>query len=94
MRIFVKTEEKRRIVLWVPTFLVFNHLTALLIPSALRKVAEKVAEKTNCPDFRISVSDAAKMVSACYRMRLRHPAMPFVEVKVREKDGERVSVRI
>ena len=90
MRIFVKTEEKHRFVLWLPTFLVFNHLTALLIPSALCKVAEK----TNCPDFRISVSDAAKMVSACYRMRLRHPSMPFVEVKVREKDGERVSVRI
>lgn len=94
MRIFVKTEEKRRFFFWLPTFLVINHLTALFIPSVLRKVAEKAAEKTNCPDLRISASDAAKMVSVCYRMRLRHPSMPFVEVKVREKDGERVSVRI
>lgn len=90
MRIFVKTEEKRRIFLWFPTFLVFNHLTALFIPSILRKVAEK----TNCPDLRISARDAEKMVSVCYRMCLRHPAMPFVEVKVRERDGERIFVRI
>ena len=81
MRVVVNSPGCKRIRIWFPSGLVWNPITAMLLPGILRQNG-----------IEITREQALTMVRAINRYRRRHPNWKLVEVE--SANGERVEVAL
>ena len=81
MRILVKNKGEKDIRLWIPTALVFNPVTALLIPVA-----------ANAHGVHITVRQAMAVVKALHGYKRRFSNWVLVEAE--DADGGKVEIQM
>lgn len=81
MRIVVNSPDCKRIRIWLPSGLIFNPISAMLLPGILKQNG-----------LEITREQALAMVRAINRYRRRHPKWTLVEVE--DATGEYVKVTL
>ena len=85
MKIDIKSSERRRILLWFPTRLVLNRLTAsIFVPFINKEIKKSGGEK-------MTVRQLMPLVKEIHRQRRRRDEK-WVLVDVRSADGEMVKI--
>lgn len=85
MKIDIKSSERRRILLWFPTRLILNRLTASIFVSKINK------ENKESGAPKITVRQFMPLVREIHRCRRRRDEK-WVLVDVKSADGERVKI--
>ena len=89
MKIAIKSDTKK-LTIRIPSFLLFNPITATLCGSRIIRSIMKDDENEN--DIRITAKDARKLFRVINRARRKHKDWYIVDVA--DEDGESVKIKL